>query len=243
MDESLRVDVWLDVVCPWCYIGKRRFEAGVAAFRAETAAPPVAVTHHSFELMPDTPVEFEGSAVDQLVRAKGLPAAQVHQMHREVAGIAAEVGLDYDFASLQPTNTRKAHQVLHLARDRGVQSPVTERLLHAHFVEGRHVGRDEELARLAAEEGLDADEVRGALADQRYEPAVDADIAEARHLGIRGVPFFLLDGRYGISGAQPAEAFTRALRRAWTDRPGDPEADRVGMLTRQQRHDGGVRHT
>lgn len=224
MTEPLRVDVWLDVVCPWCYIGKRRFEAGAAALEADTAAPPVAVTHHSFELMPDTPVEFDGSAVDHLVAAKGIPAAQVQQMHRQVAAIAAEVGLDYDFDALRPTNTRRAHQVLHLAKDRGVQSEATERLLRAHFVEGRHLGRDDELAELATDVGLDADEVRAALADQRYDAAVEADVAEARRLGIGGVPFFVLDGRYGISGAQPADAFSAALRQAWTERRRAPVA-------------------
>lgn len=218
--DPIRIDVWSDVACPWCYIGKRRLESGISAFADAGDAPPVEVEFHSFELSPDTPAEFEGSAADFLAEHKGLPREQAAQMQAQVAAIAAQDGLRYDFASQQPANTRKAHQLLHLAKQVGLdmQAAMKERLLAAHFVEGRHIGRDADLADIAAEVGLDRAETLAALADQRFATAVDADIARARQLGVGGVPFFVLDGRYGVSGAQPAELFTQALRQVVEDR-------------------------
>ena len=222
MAEPIKIDVWSDVACPWCYIGKRRLESGITAFTgaADGAAPPVEVEFHSFQLSPDTPADVVGSAADFLAEHKGLPREQAAQMQAQVAAIAAEDGLHYDFGSQRPANTRMAHQVLHLAKHDGldVQAAMKERLLAAHFVEGRHIGREDELVDLAVEVGLDRDETLAALADQRYAAAVDADIAQARQLGINGVPFFVLDGRYGISGAQPSELFTQALRQVVEDR-------------------------
>lgn len=223
MAESIRVDVWSDVACPWCYIGKRRFEQAVEQFTADHPDVDVEVTFHSFELMPDTPEDVEGTIVEYLQRSKGWSPDQIRGMHEYIAGLAAEVGLHYDFASQQPANTRKAHQVLHLARERGRQAEVKERLLSAHFVEGRHVGHDEELADLAAEAGLDRDEVLRVLHERTHADAVDADIDHARRLGISGVPFFVLDGRYGISGAQPADLFLQALTQVLDERePASP---------------------
>jgi predicted DsbA family dithiol-disulfide isomerase len=198
--------VWSDIACPWCYIGKRKFEAGAAAFDGE-----VEVTYHSFELAPDTPVDFDGSEIDFLTKHKGMSAAQVKPMLDRVAGIAKEVGLDYDFDALQHTNTIKAHQLLHFAKERGKQIELKERLLKAYFVEGRHVGRDESLADLAQEVGLDRDEALDALRSNTYLDDVHADIQQARAYGINGVPFFVIDGKYGVSGAQEAATFTQVL--------------------------------
>ena len=217
---AIEVEIWSDVACPWCYIGKRKFEAGLAVFAAETGAAPVEVVYRSYELMPELAVDFDGDATDLLVRNKGIDPAQVEAMHEQVTAIAAEVGLAYDFSSQQPANTRKAHQLIHLGKAHGKQAEIKERMLAAHFVEGRHIGRDHELANLAVEVGIDRDEVLTALADQTYQPAVEADIARARELGISGVPFFVLDDRYGISGAQPADTFTQALRQVATERQG-----------------------
>lgn len=172
------------------------------------------VTLHSFELSPDTPVDFEGSEVDFLAGHKGLPPERVEAMLAQVTGIAAAVGLAYDFDALRHTNTQKAHQVLHLALARGRQAEVAERLFRAYFEEGRHLGHDDELAALAADAGLDAREVRDALASGTYATAVAADLAQARAYGISAVPFFVLDGRYGVAGAQEAEAFAAALEQA-----------------------------
>ncbi len=212
MPEVIKVDVWSDVVCPWCYIGKRRLEAGVAAFvDGHRDAPPVEVEFHSFQLSPDMPVEFDGTSIDFLVQHKGIAEAKVHQLHEQISGIAATVGLAYDFGAVQPTNTLKAHQLLHLAKTYGVQPDMKERLLSAHFVEGRHVGRDDELAELAGEVGLEREQVLRSLKDEEFLPQVRADQRLAAQLGIRGVPFFVIAGKYGISGAQAPEVFTEAL--------------------------------
>ena len=210
----MKIDVWSDVACPWCYIGKRRFEEGRRHFAAEGGTRPVELEYHSFELAPDTPVDFEGSEVDFLVRWKQLPEEQVRAMIEQVTAIAASVGLAYDFVALQHTNTRKAHEVLQLAAVEGVQATVKERLFSAYFVEGRHLGRDGELADLAGEAGLDPAAVRTALADGTYRAAVDADVTRAAELGIEGVPFYVLQGRYAISGAREPELFAVSLAEA-----------------------------
>jgi predicted DsbA family dithiol-disulfide isomerase len=208
MSDVIKVDVWSDIACPWCYIGKRKFEAGVEAFDGE-----VEVTYHSFELAPDTPVDFQGSEIDFLVQHKGMSAAQVKPMLDRVAGIAHEVGLEYDFDALQHTNTIKAHQLIHYAKAHGKQLEATERLLKAYFVEGRHVGRESDLADLAAEIGLDREDAKRALENDEYLNAVRADQQQAIEYGIRGVPFFVVDGKYGVSGAQSPETFTQVLNR------------------------------
>ena len=216
MAKTLKVDIWSDIACPWCYIGKRKFERAVEEFSTDGRA--VEVEFHSFELSPDTPVDFEGSEVDFLVAHKGLPADQVEQMLERVGSIAESVGLHYDFDALRHTNTVRAHQVLHLAKTKGLQSELKERLLRAYFEEGRHVGRAEDLADLAAEVGLDRDEVIAALESEEFLPDVRADINQARAYGISGVPFFVIDQKYGISGAQESETFVQALVQAWEEK-------------------------
>jgi predicted DsbA family dithiol-disulfide isomerase len=218
MPQPITIDIWSDIACPWCYIGKRRLEAGVAAYARREGSLPVEVEYHSFELAPDTPVDFEGSEVDFLVRHKRMSVEQVRAMLDRVTRIAAGEGLDYDFDAVRHTNTVKAHQLLHYAKARGRQLEVKERLLRAYFVEGRHVGRAEDLAELAAETGLDREDVLRSLGEDEYLAAVRADGRTALEYGIQGVPFFVIDGRLGLSGAQPAEAFTQALSRAAADR-------------------------
>ena len=213
MAKTLKVDIWSDIACPWCYIGKRKFERAVEEFTVD--GREVEVEYHSFELAPDTPVDFEGSEVDFLVAHKGMPADQVGQMLSQVSSIASSVGLDYDFEAMQHTNTVRAHQVLHLAKSRGLQVELKERLLKAYFEQGRHVGRAEDLADLAAEVGLDRDEVLSALQSEEFLPDVRADIAQARTYGISGVPFFVLDRKFGVSGAQETATFVQALGQAW----------------------------
>ncbi|TFB88199.1 DsbA family oxidoreductase [Cryobacterium algoricola] len=212
MSETIKVDIWSDVQCPWCYIGKRKFEAGAALFDGD-----VEVEYHSFELAPDTPVDFAGSPVDYLSERKGLPVAQVTEMLARVTGIAESVGLHYDYDSVHQTNTVISHELLHYAKAHGRQLDMKERLLKAYFVDGRHVGRIEDLADLAAEIGLDRADVVRALTAHDYLADVKADVAQANAYGIQGVPFFVIDGKYGISGAQEPEAFAGALRQAQAD--------------------------
>ncbi len=223
MNDSVKVDVWSDIACPWCYIGKRKFESGVAAFAASDDARPVEVEYHSFELSPDTPVDFEGTEAEFLSGHKGLPVEQAQQMIDQVAGIAATVGLHYDYDALRHTNTVKAHQVIHLAKQHGKQLEMVERLFAAYFERGEHVGQDESLADLAVEVGLDRDEVLATLRDDAQLAAVRADQAQAQAFGINGVPFFVIDGKYGVSGAQDPATFAQVLQQVVQLRATTPE--------------------
>jgi predicted DsbA family dithiol-disulfide isomerase len=210
---AIKVDIWSDIACPWCYIGKRRFEEGARRYAATVDARPIQVEYHSFELAPDTPVDFAGTEVDFLVEYKRMPQEQVHRMLEQITTLAAAEGLAYDIAALQHTRTIKAHQVLHLAKSNGLQVQMKERLLSAYFTEGRHVGHDDELADLAAEVGLDRQQVLDALEEHTYLPDVEADIEQAITYGISGVPYYVIDGRYGVSGAQAPDTFAQALAR------------------------------
>ena len=218
MTEAIKIDVWSDIACPWCYIGKRNLETGLAATSGDEDAPRVEVVYHSFELSPDTPVDFEGDISDFLAQHKGISREQAAQMHEHVTGIAANAGLEYRFDLLQHTNTVKAHELLHFAKAHGRQHEVAERLMSAYFTEGRHVGRIDDLVTLAVEAGLDGDAARASLETAEFLDDVRADQAQAVAYGIQGVPFFVIDGKYGVSGAQPAEAFSQILRQVWSER-------------------------
>ena len=214
MSPTLSVHVWSDVACPWCFIGKRRFERAAREFDGE-----VVVEYHSFELAPDTPVDFDGNEVDFLAGHKGMAPQDAQRMLDRVTALAAAEGLNYDFAALRHTRTVLAHQAIQHAKARGRQEPLVERLFRAYFEEGRHIGRAEDIAALSAEVGLDADETRQVLADGTYARAVAEDIAMAREAGINGVPFYVIGGRYGVSGAQSSELFASALGRAAGEAP------------------------
>ncbi|MDX2025381.1 DsbA family oxidoreductase [Microcella sp.] len=213
MSNPIDVQIWSDVQCPWCYIGKRKFEAAVEQYPGE-----VRVTYRSFELAPDTPVDFEGSPVDYLSQRKGISPEQAQMMVDRVSGIAETVGLEYHYDRIHQTNTVLAHELLHFAKAHGKQVELKERLLRAYFTEGRHIGRADDLADLAAEVGLDREAVVAALAEHTYLPDVKADMAQALAYGIQGVPFFVIDDRYGISGAQETATFVAALRQAAAER-------------------------
>ncbi|MDQ1597873.1 MAG: hypothetical protein QOI70_1297 [Microbacteriaceae bacterium] len=213
MSDPIKVDIWSDVQCPWCYIGKRKFEAGAATFGGA-----VEVEYHSFELAPDTPVDFEGTPVDYLSERKGLPVEQVTRMLENVTNIAASVGLDYDYDHVHQTNTVKAHELIHYAKSHGRQLDMKERLLKAYFVNGEHVGRIEDLADIAAEIGFDRADVVRALESERFLADVKADVALATEYGIQGVPFFVIDRKYGVSGAQDAATFANVLAQVRDER-------------------------
>lgn len=218
VSEPISIDIWSDIACPWCYIGKRNLEKGLEAVSGDDDVPQVNITFHSFELSPDTPVDFDGDEVDFLAGHKGMPRAQVEQMLENVTGVARDAGLEYRFDVLQHTNTVKAHELLHHAKANGRQHEMEERLMSAYFTEGKHVGRIDDLVELAVEVGLDADTTRQVLESAEYLSAVRQDQAQARAYGIQGVPFFVIDGQYGISGAQPPAAFENVLRDLWAKR-------------------------
>ena len=208
---TVKVDIWSDVACPWCFIGKRRFEAAAEAFDGD-----VEVEYHAYELAPDAPEEFEGTHEDYLV-GRGFPREQIDAMDARVASLAEGVGLHYDYARNRPTRTRLAHELIRLAKEHGRQAEMKDRLMSAYFERGEHVGRIDELVRIAEELGLDPAEARAALESGRYRADVEQDIAQAAAYGIRGVPFFVLDGKYGVSGAQETATFLQALRDVATD--------------------------
>ena len=216
----MKVEIWSDVVCPWCYIGKRRFESALRAFEHRE---DVEVEWRSFELDPTTQsvtIRADGpsDAHARKLSAKiGRPVEEVRELIAHVDAVAAAEGLEFHQDVSVPANTVNAHQLLHLAREHGVQDAVKERFLHANFSEGEPLGDDDTLVRLAAEAGLDAAESRAVLAEDRYVDAVRADVAEAQALGARGVPFFVIDRKYGIAGAQPTEQFLQVLQRAWQE--------------------------
>jgi predicted DsbA family dithiol-disulfide isomerase len=209
----MRVDIWSDIVCPWCYIGKRRLEAALEAFAHRGQ---VEVVYHSFELDPDYPRGETMPALDMLTGKHGLSRAEAEAIEARVAETAAAEGLPFSTGRLHGS-TFDAHRLLHLARDRGLQHEALAELYRALWAEERSVFDAESLVSPATAAGLDADEVRRMLAGADYAEAVRADEEQARSLGITGVPFYVLDGRYGISGAQPAEVFGQALEQAWAE--------------------------
>jgi predicted DsbA family dithiol-disulfide isomerase len=213
VSDPIKVDIWSDVQCPWCYIGKRKFEEG-----AQASGIPVEVEYHSFELAPDTPVDFDGTTMDYLAQRKGIDPAQAQQMLGRVTGIAKDVGLDFDYDHVHQTNTVISHELIHFAKSKGRQLEMKERLLKAYFVQGEHVGRIPDLVEIAAELGYDRGEVTEALESHRFLADVKADVALAQEYGIQGVPFFVIDGKYGVSGAQEAATFANVLTQVTADR-------------------------
>ncbi|CDJ99115.1 DSBA oxidoreductase [Microbacterium sp. C448] len=229
MTDAIKIDVWSDIACPWCYIGKRNLENGLAEASSDPDGPRVEVTYHSYELSPDTPVDFDGDEVSYLANHKGVPLEQAREMIDRVTDVAAGSGLAYRYDLLKHTNTVRAHELLHFAKHQGRQLDMAERLMAAYFIEGKHVGRINDLVALAVEVGLDADETREALESGRYLADVRADQAQAQTYGINGVPFFVIDGKYGVSGAQPPEAFAQIARQVWSERrEAASEAEAVG---------------
>ena len=208
--DRVVVDVWSDVMCPFCFLGDTLLADAVERFDH-----PVEVRYHSFQLMPELPVGPGRPVVEVLSELRGISREQAEAMNAQVAARGAELGLDLRFDEVLAVNTRAAHRLLHLARAHDRQPDAVRRLFLAYFTEGLDLGDHGVLADLGAEVGLDRDEVLVALTEARYDDAVDADVAFARRLGISGVPFFVLDGTYAVSGAQPADVFDRALQAAW----------------------------
>jgi len=207
----VKVEIWSDVVCPWCYIGKRRFETAMAAFEARD---DVTVQWRSFQLNPEQPRGARTTHDEYLATKLRTTVDQVHQLNARVVELAAAEGLRYDFDRYQVINTFDAHRVAHLGKAHGLDNQVQERFLSAQLEQGEVLDDVETLVRLGLEVGLPEGEIREVLGGDAYAAEVQADIDEAHALGINGVPFFVIDRRYGISGAQPSELFLQALAQA-----------------------------
>jgi predicted DsbA family dithiol-disulfide isomerase len=205
------VEVWSDVACPWCYIGKRRFERALAAF---DGADEVEVIWRSFQLDPSIPRGSRTPHDELLATTFGVSTDQVRAMNERVVGLAAAEGLDYHFERYISVNTLDAHRMSHLARTQGLGPEMHERLFHAQFVEGEVLDDPDTLVRLATEVGVTEDAARDAAESDAYAEEVAGDIREAHQLGVTGVPFFAIDRRFGISGAQPSDLFASALDQA-----------------------------
>jgi predicted DsbA family dithiol-disulfide isomerase len=220
--QQLTVEIWSDIVCPWCYIGKRRFEAALARFAHRDQ---VQLVWRSFELDPNTPRRTTGSLSDMLAQKMGVSRAQATAMNAQVTGLAANEGLEYHLDQAQHGNTFDAHRLIHLAAARGLQGEMTERLMRAYFTEGLAISDPATLVTLGAEIGLPADAVRAMLDSDEYAEAVRADEQRAAIFGIRGVPFFAINEQYGVSGAQPADTFLNVLEQVWADSYSQPAED------------------
>jgi predicted DsbA family dithiol-disulfide isomerase len=210
----MRVEVWSDVVCPWCYIGKRRLEAALERFPHRDQ---VEVLWRSFQLDPSIPEGETHPTLPALAAKYGASEDAMRANMARVEQLAADEGLKYDLVNGISGNTLRAHELLHLAAEKGLGGEAKERLLHAHFEEGRSVFDVASLVELGVEVGLDEAELREALTDRRYLAAVRQDGATAQALGATGVPFFVVDRKYGAAGAQPAELLLQILERAWAD--------------------------
>ena len=212
----MNVEIWSDIACPWCYVGKRRFEAALGQFDHRDQ---VTVTWRSFELDQQAPPERPGERAAHLAAKYGVPIEQAREMERHMTEVAASEGLSFRFDIARDGNTFDAHRVLHLAASHGLQDAVKERLLRAYQGEGELMSDHAALERLSAEAGLPAGEVRSTLAGDRFADEVRADEATARSLGISAVPFFVIDRQFGASGAQPPEVLLDLLHRGWEARP------------------------
>ncbi|MFE2531802.1 DsbA family oxidoreductase [Streptomyces sp. NPDC059371] len=215
----MRVEIWSDIACPWCYVGKARFEKALDAFPHRDE---VEVVHRSFELDPGRAKGDIQPVITMLTKKYGMSEEQAQAGEENLGTQAAAEGLAYRTRDRDHGNTFDMHRLLHLAKARGRQDELIGRFYEANFADERTVfGDDERLVELAVAAGLDADEARGVLADPAaYADDVRADEREAAELGANGVPFFVLDRTYGVSGAQPAEVFAQALSQAWGERPG-----------------------
>ncbi len=212
---ALRVDVWSDVVCPWCFIGLANLDVALAEI---DGGDEVEVVLHSFQLDPRAATQTPEEHTAALARKYGTSVGQIRANAARIVGLGAERGLDFRFDRAISGNTFDAHRLLHLARERGLQRPLKARLGRAYFTDGDPIGEHATLRMAAVDVDLDPVEVDEVLAGDVYAEAVAADIAAARDLDITGVPFFVVDGRPGLPGAQPPEVLRKILHRAQTDR-------------------------
>ena len=222
---TLSIDIWSDVMCPFCCLGDRHLELALEQFERRDA---VRVLYHSFLLAPELPEGETMPMIQMLAEHKGMSLEQIHEMHRPLIARGREVGIDYAMDDVISSSTRRAHELGHFAQARGRGPEMMRRLFRAHWSEGLNLDDVDVLVRLADEVGLDPEQARTALQERTWQRAVQDDLTVARSLGVQGVPFFVLDSRYAVSGAQPPEVLLAALRTAWAASAEGSEADDDG---------------
>ncbi|TZF86414.1 DsbA family oxidoreductase (plasmid) [Pedobacter sp. BS3] len=210
----MKVEIWSDVMCPFCYIGKRHFEQALETLPFKNE---ITVEWKSFQLNPEYKNTSGESLYEYLAKSKGISVEQAKAMTSQVAGMANAAGLKIDFAHNIPANSFNAHRIIHLAAKHSLQDKAEEAFFNAHFVQNLDVDKPDVLLQVATEIGLDKDETAALLSGDEFADAVRYDQYEAQNLGIRGVPYFVLDRKYGISGAQPVDMFTQALTQSFTE--------------------------
>ncbi|MBP8023295.1 MAG: DsbA family oxidoreductase [Paludibacter sp.] len=210
----MKIEIWSDVMCPFCYIGKRNFEKALTQFAEKEK---IEIVWKSFQLDASVPDIATESYEEYLVKRKGLSAEQVKGMLQNVTQMAREAGLDYHFDRSVIVNSLKAHRLIQFAKTRNLGDEAEERLFHAFFTEGKSIADIDTLTQLGVEIGLDATELQVAFTDERYAYQVNQDIQEARQIGVNGVPFFVFNRKYAISGAQPPQAFLETLRKSFDE--------------------------
>lgn len=210
----MKIQVWSDYVCPFCYIGKKQLEKAIqdSGFEGQ-----IEVEYKSFLLDPNTPVDMEDSIYDGLAKKYNMSLQETKAMTQNVALRAKEVGLEYNFDEMKTANTVAAHRLTKWAEENGKGAEMNERLMKAYFLEGQAIGRADVLEALVQEIGLEGKAVQEVLASDKYTVEVQQDIAVAQQLGVQGVPFFVVDNKYGISGAQPQQLFEQTIEKAATE--------------------------
>lgn len=227
-ENKISIDIWSDIVCPFCYIGKRNFEA---ALEQNGLKEKVDVTWHSFELSPDAVTNPDANVYDDLAARKGWTPENSRQIHQQVTERAKEAGLDYNFDIAVPANSKNAHRLLHLAKKHNVQDEVKESLFKGYFIEGKNIDDAQILTEIGLTVGLTAEDVKETLENKLFEAEIMADIREASNIGVQGVPFFVFNRKYGVSGAQPVLAFSDLFQKVSEEMGIDAEEDSVSCTT------------
>lgn len=210
----MKVNIWSDVRCPFCYIGKRKFEMALEKFPHKDK---VEVNWRSFELDPNLKTKTGVNAIDHLAVAKGISREQAEGMHNNVKQIAKEVGLDFDFGKSVVANSFNAHRLIQLSKTKGLDNEAEEQLFKAHFIEGKNIDDNETLVQTGVAAGLEEKEIREVLASDAFSKEVQEDEMQAQSIGVRGVPFFVLNDKYAVSGAQSPDTFLEVLEQTWKE--------------------------
>lgn len=210
----MKVEIWSDIMCPFCYIGKRKFENALEEFEH---SGEIKVEWKSFQLNPELKTNPGKSIYEYLAEQKGWTQEYTQNVHAQMKVKAKESGLDYDFDRVIPANSFNAHRLSHLAAKYNLQDAAEERLFKAYFTEGKNIDDNETLVQLGVEIGLPSEEVRIMLLGHLYTEEVNQDKYEAQQIGVRGVPFFVVDSKYAVSGAQDSSVFLGAIQKAYTE--------------------------